>query len=102
MLSDSLRMIISQVLVRNTEGGRTMAAEILINTPASASMIRSGKSHQLNTVIQSGAKVGMQSLDHILRELVQKEIISGEDAYENAIDRSKFERFLSREDEAAA
>ena len=101
MLAESLRMIISQQLIRNSEGSaRVLAAEVLINTHAAASMIRAGNSHKLDSVIQAGGKSGMQSLDGVLKELVRQEIITGEDAYEHAIDRSHFERFLAR-DEAA-
>jgi twitching motility protein PilT len=101
MVADSLRMIVSQQLVRTAEGSsRVLAAEILINTYAAASMIRGGNSHKLDSVIQAGGKLGMQSLDGVLKEMVRKEIITGEDAYDHAIDRSQFERFLAREDAA--
>jgi twitching motility protein PilT len=98
MLAESLRMIVSQQLVRNAEGtGRVLAAEVLINTHAAGAIIRSGNSHKLKSVIQAGKRVGMQSLDSVLMDLVRREIISGEDAYEHAIERGKFERYLSRE-----
>jgi twitching motility protein PilT len=101
MLSESLRMVISQQLVRTTEGSsRVLAAEILINTHAAASMIRAGKSHKLDSVIQAGGRIGMQSLDNALREMVRKEVITGEEAYEHAVNRAQFERYLSREDAA--
>jgi twitching motility protein PilT len=102
MLAESLRMIISQQLVRNAEGtGRVMAAEILFNTHAAGSIIRSGNSHKLNSVIQSGGKLGMQSLDGVLKDLLRKEIITGEDAYEHAVDRAQFERYVVGHDKAA-
>jgi len=98
MLAESLRMIISQQLVRNAEGsGRVLAAEVLLNTHAAASIIRSGNSHKLVSVIQAGRKQGMQTLDGVLKELVRKEIISGEDAYEHAVERGNFERYVARD-----
>jgi twitching motility protein PilT len=98
MLAESLRMIISQQLVRNADGtGRVLAAEVLINTHASGAIIRSGHSHKLKSVMQAGKRVGMQSLDSVLMDLLRKEIISGEDAYEHAIERGQFEKYLARE-----
>jgi twitching motility protein PilT len=101
MLADSLRMIISQQLVRNTEGsGRVLAAEVLLNTHAAAAMIRGGQAHKLHSVIQAGGKLGMQSLDAVLKDLVRREVISPEEAYEHAIERSAFESQLARRDAA--
>ncbi len=98
MLSDGLQMIVSQQLVRTADHtGRVVAAEVLINTSACASIIRSGQTHKLANVIQSGKKAGMQPLDAPLKDLLQKKIISAEEAYEHAIDRSQFERYLVRE-----
>ena len=101
MLAESLRMIISQQLVRNTEGSaRVLAAEIMINTYAAASMIRAGNSHKLTSVIQAGGRLGMQSLDAVLKELVRKEVISAEEAYEHAIERGQFEMLVARKNAA--
>jgi twitching motility protein PilT len=97
MLAESLRMIISQQLVRNAEGsGRLMVAEVLLNTPAAASMIRSGNSHKLSTVIQAGGGVGMQAMDAVLKNLVREGGITAEEAMEHAIDRSHFEALVAR------
>ncbi len=98
MLSESLRLIVSQQLLRTAEGTeRVMVSEVLINTPAAAAIIRSGQSHKLESVIQAGGRAGMQSLDTRLRELVRKEVISGDEAFEHAVDRSKFERHVVQE-----
>jgi len=98
MLAESLRMIISQQLVRNAEGsGRVLAAEVMLNTHAAASIIRSGSSHKLVSVIQAGGKLGMQTLDGVLKELLRKEIITGEEAYQHAVDRAAFERYAARD-----
>src|SRR5262249_42491836 len=64
MLADSLRLIVSQQLVRRADGSeRVLVAEVLVNTHAASSMIRTGNAHKLESVIQSGAQNGMQSLD---------------------------------------
>jgi len=101
MLAESLRMIVSQQLVPNVDGsGRILAAEILLNTHAAASMIRSSNSHKLSSVIQAGGKVGMQSLDSVLKDLIRKEAITVEEAYEHAVDRTQFENQLARREAA--
>jgi twitching motility protein PilT len=95
MLAESLRMIVSQRLVRAAEGNRRFAAaEILINTHAAASMIRSGNSHKLESVIQAGGNVGMQAFDAVLRDLVRKKLIEPDEAHANALDRTQFESGL--------
>jgi twitching motility protein PilT len=71
--------------------------EILINNQSASALIRAGKAHQLATVIQAGARTGMRSLDAGLQELVRKEVISGEEAYERAVEKVKFERYLVRD-----
>ena len=101
MLAESLRMIVSQQLVPNVEGsGRVLVAEVMLNTHAAASMIRSGTTHKLGSVIQAGGRLGMQSLDAVLKELVRKEVISPEQAYEHAVDRSQFENQIARREAA--
>jgi twitching motility protein PilT len=102
MLADSLRMVISQRLVRKVQGdGRVLAAEVLLNTHAAGSLIRGRKSHQLGAVIQTGVKDGMQSLDGELKALAQEGVISGAEAYRNAVDKSQLESFARRMDDAA-
>jgi twitching motility protein PilT len=96
MLADSLRMIVSQRLVRTAEGDRRMAvAEVLINTHATASMIRSSNAYKLDSVIQAGGPAGMVSLDATLKDLVRQGVVTGEEAYANAIDRKQFERLIA-------
>jgi len=94
MLSTSLRGIVSQQLLKKKDGtGRLVALEILINTSASANLIRQGKLEQLETVMQSGAANGMCTMDGSLKKLFEDGQISGQEAYLNAIDKSKFEQF---------
>jgi twitching motility protein PilT len=98
VLADSLRMIVSQQLVRKADGsGRVAVPEVLINTQAAASMIRKGRAHQLQSVIQAGSRQGMCGLDAGLQDLVRREVITGEEAYEHAIDKGPFERYLLAE-----
>jgi twitching motility protein PilT len=94
MLSTSLRGIVSQQLLKKKDGtGRLVALEILINTSASANLIRQGKLEQLETVMQSGAASGMCTMDGSLKKLYEDGLITGEEAYLQAIDKSTFEQF---------
>ena len=98
VLAESLRMVVSQQLVRKADGtGRLVVPEVLLNTQAASSMIRKGRTHQLASVIQAGSRQGMCSLDNGLQDLVRKEMITGEEAYEHAIDKGPFERYLLEE-----
>jgi twitching motility protein PilT len=94
MISTSLRGVVSQQLLP-TKGkpGRVAALEVLINTPAVANLIRQGKLDQLETAMQSGGGIGMQTMDSALMELVETARISGKEAYQQANNKSKFERF---------
>ncbi len=93
MISTSLRGVISQQLLP-TKGkpGRVAALEILINTPAVANLIRQGKLDQLETSMQSGGGLGMQTMDSALMNLVSAGQIAGREAYLQANNKSKFER----------
>ena len=71
---------------------RIAALEILVNTPAVANLIRQGKLDQLETAMQSGGNVGMQTMDTALMELVRQGLVSGKEAYQQANDKSKFQR----------
>jgi twitching motility protein PilT len=98
VLAESLRMIVSQQLARKADGsGRVLVPEVLVNTQGCSTMIRKGRSHQLTSVIQAGARDGMCGLDAGLHELVRSEMISGEEAFEKAIEKAPFERYLMEE-----
>jgi twitching motility protein PilT len=92
MLSESLRAVIAQQLLRTVSGGRCAANEILLGSPALASLIRSGKIAQINSLIQTGTSQGMQSMDQHLMELVSKKVIGKESAYEKAMDKNLFSK----------
>ncbi|CAN5116950.1 type IV pilus twitching motility protein PilT [soil metagenome] len=94
MLSTSLRGVISQQLVpKKNEPGRVAALEILLNTPAVANLIRQGKLDQLENTMQSGTRTGMKTMDSALMELMGAGLISGEDAYQKAMNKPKFEQY---------
>ncbi len=90
MLSESLKAIIAQQLLRTVDGGRCAANEILIGSSALASLVRSGKIAQINSLIQTGTSQGMQTMDQHLMELINKKKITGKAAYEKAIDKNLF------------
>jgi len=93
MISTSLRGVVSQQLLPTIHRpGRAAALEIMINTPAVSNLIRQGKIDQLETAIQSGGNVGMQSMDKALMDLVEKGWISGKEAYLQANNKHKFEQ----------
>jgi len=91
MLSESLQAIVAQALLKRKDGtGRIPAVEILIATGGIRNLIREGKSFQIPSMIQTGRKEGMQSLDQSLKDLMIKGLISGEDAYKYAVEKQAF------------
>ncbi|HET7630516.1 MAG TPA: type IV pilus twitching motility protein PilT [Candidatus Saccharimonadales bacterium] len=93
-LSNILMAICSQRLVPSIGGGRVVAAEILTATSAVRNIIREGKSHQLDAVIQTGGDKGMQSMDKTLAGLVQAGTVTYEQAREFAVDITEFDRMM--------
>jgi twitching motility protein PilT len=93
-LSNILMGICSQRLIPTIGGGRTVAAEILVATPAVRNIIREGKTHQLDAVIQTGAEFGMQSMDKTLVSLIHSGTISYEEARNFAIDVDELDRLM--------
>ncbi len=99
MLSTSLCGVISQQLVRTADNrGRLAAVETLINNSATSNIIREGKTEQLETVIQSGALQGMQSIDMALRRLLDEKLITGEEAYRKARIKTNFEQYREQDE----
>ena len=80
MFAESLVGIVSQTLVKRAGGGRVAALEILVGTPALKNVIREGKTHQVPSMLQVGAKAGMQTLDAALVDLVTKRLVTLEEA----------------------
>lgn len=91
-LSNILMAICAQRLVPAIGGGRVVAAEIMIANPAVRSVIREGKTHQLDTIIQTGADQGMQTMDRTLVKLVQSGQVTYDTAREFAVDLQEFDR----------
>jgi twitching motility protein PilT len=80
MLSESLRAVISQTLLKKNGGGRVAAHEIMIGTPAIRNLIRENKIAQMYSAIQTGQQFGMQTLDQCLQQLVQKGVVTKPEA----------------------
>jgi twitching motility protein PilT len=94
-LSDGLRAVIAQVLFKRIDKkGRCAAMEILIANAAVRNLIREGKTHQINSMMQTGKKYGMQLLDDAIMDLLNKGWIGGDEAYTKANDKGKFRPFL--------
>jgi len=94
-LSDGLRAVIAQVLFKRIDKkGRCVALEILIANAAVRNLIREGKTHQINSMMQTGKKYGMQLLDDAIMDLLNKGWIGGDEAYMKANDKGKFRPFL--------
>ncbi len=93
-LANILMAICSQRLIPIIGGGRIAAAEILIANPAVRNIIREGKSHQLEAVIQTGSEFGMQSMDHTLVSLIKAGTISYDEARNSAVDLDELDRLM--------
>ena len=93
-LSNILMAICSQRLIPAIGGGRMAAAEILVATPAVRNIIREGKTHQLDAVIQTGAEFGMQSMDKTLVALIHNGTITYEEARNFAVDLDELDRLM--------
>ena len=85
-LANILMGVVSQRLIPSINGGRVAAAEILISTPAVRNIVREGKTHQLEAVIQTGTEFGMQSMDKELASLVNQGTITFDEAVNYAVD----------------
>jgi twitching motility protein PilT len=84
MLSESLQAVVSQTLMKKNGGGRVAAHEIMRGTAAIRNLIREDKVAQMYSAIQTGASLGMQTMDQCLTDLVARRIISREAAREKA------------------
>jgi twitching motility protein PilT len=94
-LSTALRVVVAQNLFKRIDQpGRCAALEILVCTPGIANLIRDAKTFQISSLMQTGKAVGMQTLDDAIQELLTKKWISPEEAYEKAIDKTRFVKLL--------
>jgi twitching motility protein PilT len=90
MLSESLRAVISQTLLKRIGGGRLAAHEIMVGTPAIRNLIREDKVAQMYSAIQTGNAVGMTTLDQYLQDLLSKGLITKQDARAKAAIKENF------------
>jgi twitching motility protein PilT len=90
MLSESLRAVIAQTLMKRIGGGRIAAHEIMLATPAIRNLIREDKVAQMYSAIQTGQNVGMHTLDQYLEGLVARGIVARNEAMRKAVDRKLF------------
>lgn len=91
MLSESLRAVISQTLMKKQGGGRVAAHEIMLGTPAIRNLIRENKVAQMYSAIQTGMRDGMQTLDQNLKELLRRGVITKEVARNKAANKADFQ-----------
>jgi twitching motility protein PilT len=90
-LAATIQGIVSQILVRRMDKeGRIAAVEVLVGTPAVRNMIREGKTHQLNSMIQAGGKYGMQTMESSFKKLIQAGIVSPQEAINYGVNINDF------------
>ncbi|MGD0948125.1 MAG: type IV pilus twitching motility protein PilT [Candidatus Binatia bacterium] len=90
MFAESIQAVITQTLLRKRAGGRIVALEILIGTPAVRNLIRENKIHQLPSTMQTGQAVGMQTLDMALVDLVNRGLVTQEEAQSRTLTANLF------------
>jgi twitching motility protein PilT len=92
MFSESIQAIITQTLLKKRSGGRIAALELLMGTPAVRNLIREGKVHQIPSIMQTGQKFGMQTLDMALVDLVRRNLVTPEEAQSRTLTPDLFNR----------
>jgi len=96
-LADSLKGVVAQSLFKRVDApARVAALEIMVGTPAVANLVREGKTHQLTNILQTGRRLGMQTLDDGIEGLLRKRMISPEEAFEKAINKERFIGYMKR------
>jgi len=91
MLSESLRAVVAQTLIKRVGGGRIAAHEIMIGIPAIRNLIREDKVAQMYSSIQTGQAIGMQTLDQCLKDLVNRGLIAKAQARSRAVSKADFD-----------
>jgi twitching motility protein PilT len=98
MLSESLKGVICQQLLKTADGhGRVAALEIMVGTPALSNLIREGKTFQIPSIMQTARKEGMQMMDQHVLDLLKTRKITAEEAYRCCNDKKQFEQYLPNE-----
>jgi twitching motility protein PilT len=96
MLSESLKGVVCQQLLKSAEGkGRIAAMEIMVGTPAIANLIREGKTFQIPSIIQTAKKDGMQLMDQNILDLMKMKRVTPEEAYRCSLEKKMFEQHLT-------
>ena len=96
MLSESLKGVVAQTLLKKKGGGRVAALEILVVTSAVSNLIREGKTFQISSIMQTGKSLGMQTLSDSLLDLVKKGIVEASEAYDRSPQKKEFGPLLTR------
>ena len=98
-LSHSLKAVVTQVLIKTPDGrGRKAVLEILVNNRAISKLIMTDQSHQIPSQLQTGKNIGMQLMDQALLESIQANEVDPDDAYRHALDKKKFQRYVTNSD----
>ena len=94
-LSSVLQAVVSQQLIEKSDGsGRTAALEVMVTTPGIQNLIREGKTHQIESAVQTGSKYGMKTMDMALADLYKRGAISSESAISYSVDRETLKRLM--------
>jgi twitching motility protein PilT len=96
MLSESLKGVISQMLIKKIGGGRVPAQEVLLCTSSVANLIREGKTFQIPSIMQTSRGIGMSTLNDALLDLVKRKLCEPNDAYIKAVAKAEFKQMLER------
>ena len=96
MLSESLKGVVAQTLLKKKGGGRVAALEILVVTSAIANLIREGKTFQIPSAMQVGKSLGMQTLSDAMIDLVKGGAVEPQEAYDRSIAKKEFGLLLTR------
>jgi twitching motility protein PilT len=97
MLAETLKGVVTQQLLVRADGqGRVMAVEILVGTTALGHMIRESKTYQIPSLIQTGRREGMQTMDQAILELLRSKRITPQEAYRKAVDKEIYRQYLER------
>jgi twitching motility protein PilT len=97
MLAETLKGVIAQQLLIRADGqGRVIAVEILVGTTALANLVREGKTYQIPSLIQTGRREGMQTMDQAILEHLRSKQITPQEAYRKAIDKAIYRQYLER------
>jgi twitching motility protein PilT len=96
MLSESLRGVVAQTLLKKKGGGRVAALEILVVNSAVSNLIREAKTFQIPSIMQTGKNIGMQTLNDSLFDLVKKGTVEPQEAYDRSLAKKDFGLMLTR------